>query len=104
MVLPVGERKGGSSTTRRWGGSTGVVTSLGGSIAQCGVAAPLLASTASSSSSSSSSSSVRSGVPAGDTLTLEEPLRVAYKSERTRGDLNSTADEKNPPTHGLETV
>ena len=103
MVLPVGEGKGGSSTTRRWGGSTGVVTSLGGSIAQCGVAAPLLASTASA-SSSSSSSSVRSGVPAGDTLTLEEPLRVAYKGERTRGDLNSTADEKNPSTHGLETV
>ena len=82
-----------------------MVTSLGASIAQCGVAASLLASTASaSSSSSSSSSSVRSGVPAGDTLTLEEPLRVVYKGERTRGDLNSTADEKNPSTHGLETV
>ena len=81
-VLPVGERKGGSSATKMWVDSAGVGTCLGGSTGLCGVTATAPAST----SSSSSSSSVRSGVPAGDTLALGEPLTLAYNSKGTRGD------------------
>lgn len=67
MALPVGVRRGGSSATERWGDSAGVATPT-----SCGV-------TASSPASTSSSSSERSGVPAGDTLALEEPVTVDYK-------------------------
>ena len=76
MVLPVGERKGGFLATKRWVDSAGVGTRLAGSTGLCGVTATAPAST-------TSSSSVRSGVPAGDTLALGEPSMVAYKGEGT---------------------
>ena len=62
-VLRVGEGKGGSSTTNKWGDSVGVATCLGDLIAPCGV---------------TNSSSVRRGVSAVGNLPLDASLWVAY--------------------------